>query len=687
MSIRKRMHSRRNIIAHLFCFLILLTTAHSSPADDNASQPNTVQPAPTASLQTTPTETVITIKNKRTPKTIPQSTASQTAVSAATIDNGDLSKTVTDVIGQYVPGASINPDNGLRIRGADDQFSTYLDGVPLPQSVSGTITDVFDPKDIQTLRVYTGGFPAELGGQLSGVFDITTKIAHGPPAESVSQSIAGDSTYDTFGTVEGGSGALSYFGSASGRSTNFFLSPPTQTASHDAGHEDHGFFKFDYAAGKADTLILQLGSNDSHFEVPGTADEQHETGNMANIVWSHVRGLDTSRLSLYTHTSSLTYLGSPDDIDQGILETNESLRAAYIGVRGDQTIAGPDGSHFFKAGFDVSKATTSQDFQVTIPPSDEDPGGTLSDTSSPHAWNIGVYAQDDWTQGRFLINYGARFDVNSQDTTTNQVSPRVNIKYRLNGHDTLHAYYDKLFQPVSVEDAAHLVGNNAVGDNGTLEPLKPERDDFYEVGIDHAQQGLSLGLAAYYKNGKDVRDDDEVGNANIFLPVSDAKAYFRGCELTISHEFSPALHGYGNFASSWNKNAGPITGGLNEGGISTTYFYDDHDQTYSSAFGLAYDHRDIYADLNGQYGSGQPYGQIDDTNGNPIALNYLRVPPHVVFNIDAGKRWPSGFKTAVFVNNLFNDAYVIKQVTDLSNAQFAEGRVVGISLSQDFGGR
>ena len=45
---------------------------------------------------------------------------------------------------------------------------------------------------------------------------------------------------------------------------------------------------------------------------------------------------------------------------------------------------------------------------------------------------------------------------------------------------------------------------------------------------------------------------------------------------------------YANYARSWAKAAGPIIGGL-LGTAPTTYFYDDHDQTHTASFGLAYD--------------------------------------------------------------------------------------------------
>jgi outer membrane cobalamin receptor len=672
----KRAYRRRSALAitALLACTFIMTPIHSALNADPT--------APTAETNTAgPAEAVITIKAQEKQKARPQSKASQTVISGEQINQSAPGLTLNDIITRFTPGASSNPNNGMRIRGADDQFSTYLDGVPLPLSVTGTVTDAFDPKDIQTLRVYTGGFPAELGGQLSGVFDITTNTGSGKPTGTVSQSIAADSTYVTDGSITGGSGKVGYFGSASARQTDFFLSPPYEGAGNNSGHVDYGFVKLDYNDGSNDKTILQLGSNGANFEVPGTLDNQQEWGNMANIVWRHIDGLAVTRFSFYSHASGLRYTGSPLDFTlpyDGLYDTNENLHDTTLGVRGDQTWAGGK-AHLFKIGFDVSKTTVAEAYLIDVPD-----GPPLTDDDAPHAWNTGLYAQDDWTTGRFLINYGARFDENSQDITTNQVSPRVNIKYRLENHNTLHGYYDKLFQPIPVQDAAHLVGNPIVQDAGTELPLQPERDDFFEAGIDHDTGGLSLGALAYYKSGKDTRDDDQVGASNVTLPVNDARAYFNGFEFTADKDFSHTLEGFANLGISWNKNAGPVTGGLNEGGFPTTYFFDDHDQTYTSTFGVSYNEQNIFANLTGEYGSGQPYGEIDDADGNAIDVNYIRVPPHLVFNADIGKTVSGGFGVTLFVNNMFNDAYLIKQVTALSSPQYAEGRVAGVKLSEDF---
>ncbi len=53
--------------------------------------------------------------------------------------------------------------------------------------------------------------------------------------------------------------------------------------------------------------------------------------------------------------------------------------------------------------------------------------------------------QDDWSPGRLLVDYGARYDIHvAPDETSSQLSPRLNITYDA-GRDKFHAYYDGCF--------------------------------------------------------------------------------------------------------------------------------------------------------------------------------------------------------------------------------------------------
>ena len=68
-----------------------------------------------------------------------------------------------------------------------------------------------------------------------------------------------------------------------------------------------------------------------------------------------------------------------------------------------------------------------------------------------------AYAQDDWTTGRTLINYGLRYDVHQAEITTSQLSPRLNLTYTV-GKNAFHAYYDRLFQPVPGRGRDQIAG-------------------------------------------------------------------------------------------------------------------------------------------------------------------------------------------------------------------------------------
>jgi outer membrane receptor protein involved in Fe transport len=644
-----------------------------------------------------PAEIVIKIKAKPKPRAVPQSTASQTTVSVAQITHAAPGLSVNNILDRTLAGASINPDNSLRIRGVEDDFSLYLDGAPLQASVSGSVADVIDPKDIQYMRIYTGGFPAEYGNQLGAVMEITTKSGRTTPGGSISQSAAQRNTFVTEGDYGGSSGRISYLLSGSQKRTGLYLSPLTQTPYHDDGSDAHGFIKLDFLASEIDRFTLQLGTNAAEFKIPNTPDRQavgqddreHEGGTLANLIWRHQQGYALSRVTLYTHSSHRKYDGSPADLvpfdggpTDGLVSTFEDVKSTYIGIRADQSW--PSGAHHqWKAGFDLNKASGRQQFTITSPP---DTGfAPLSDNGGIKASNVGLFVQEDWTTGRFQVNYGVRFDQNSQDITTNQVSPRLNIKYRLNSRDTAHAYYNRLFQPVAAEDVKTLVGQSTIGDNSILTPIQPERDNFYEIGLDHAVPGLAIGFAAYYKTGQNVRDDDSLGNTQISVPINNAKAYFRGFEFSITRQFSNSIQGYANYALAWSKNAGPVTGGsVSPGNIPPGYFYDDHDQTHTGKFGLSFDRKGIFANLTGEYGSGQPYGEILDTDGNAAAINIFRVPPHFTLNLDIGKRLSSGLEMSFYADNLLNHPYIVKQADVFSSERWDVGRIAGVKISQNF---
>ena len=634
---------------------------------------------------------------------VPRTEGSATTLGANTIETKPNDTSLTSVIASSIAGAASAPSGEIHIRGSHGQYSYYLDGAPLPSNVSGSFSDLINPKDIQTLRIYTGGFPAEYGGQLAAIFDVTAKAGAGKPSGFIQQIGQSYSDYQSTAQVGGGTPSFSYFLSGIRSSSNFRLSPLTQTPLHDAGLENVGFGKFDLQNGPSNRLTLDVGSNAASIQVPNDAlrqavgqdDNQKEDGDFANLIWSHLAGADNLRVAFYSHRSQLRYFGSPQDLlpdpgstdTSGLATTNENEEATYLGLRTDYT-AHADKFHKVQVGFDVNTISGSQNFNsFGVPqadPTTDQP--TISDERHLSGGDKSAYAQDDWTTGRTLINYGLRYDVHQADVTTSQLSPRLNLTYTV-GKNAFHAYYDRLFQPVPVEDVIKLQGASTA-------PAQPERDDFFETGWTHTQSGTTLSLDGYYRAEKNTIDDQTFGATQIDLPINFAKGYTRGLEASLDGPLVKNVSYYANYARSWAKGAGPIIGGL-LGEAPTGYFYDDHDQTNTASFGMTYSRAGSYATLDGEYGSGFPYGEIDETNTNgvpvldnqgnpfPTALNYLRVPVHTILNFGVGTNFGS-MQLAFTVNNLLNHGYVVKQASAFSDVEWGQGRAYGVKLTQNF---
>lgn len=600
------------------------------------------------------------------------------------------------LITSTVAGAASAPSGEFHIRGSHGQYTYYLDGAPLPESVSGSFSDLIDPKNIETLRVLTGGFPAQYGDNLAAVFDVTARAGQpGRPRGFAEQLLSGYRTSQSTLQFGGGAPHFQYYLSGVRNFTNRRLDPVTQDPLHDAGSDSVVFGKFDYEAGTNDRIILDTARTDAYLQLPNEEQQQaigrdvtqREDGDFANLIWRHTQGLNGLTLALYSHQSRLRYTGDPthDLADASAASADggtpanlpssafEDRDANYIGLRTDAATR-VAARHKIGYGFDISTITGTEHFTLLNAVDNGDGTTGVQTIQDEHALSGGdrsAYLQDDWTPGRFLVNYGVRYDLHKTDTTTSQLSPRLNLTYTLNGRDKVHAYYDRLFQPAPIEDIRRL-DPNAVA-------FKPERDNFYEVGYTHENGGITTSLSGYYKTVQDVIDENIIAGTQIREPFNVQKGYVRGIELAVDGSLTRDLSFYANYARSWARAAGDFSGGLSSTGAPPPgYFYEDHDQTHTASVGLAYQKRGQTVSLDGEYGSGFPYGQSEA--GLP---NFYRVPAHFIFNLELGAQIGRG-RLALSALNVLNHGYVIKQASPFSDREWGQGRTLGVKWTQNF---
>ena len=592
------------------------------------------------------------------------------------------STTISDLVKKTIAGAVSNASGEFHIRGSHGQYTYYLDGAPLPASVSGSFTDLIDPKNIEFLQVYTGGFPAKYGDNLAAVFDVVAKAGDpGPPHGEVQQIAQRYRTFETTGQVSGGTDRFTYFLSGVHSSSDRKLDPSSPEPLHDAGSDSVVFGKFDLKLNTTDKLVLDTAHSDSLFQLPnapdrqalGQDDVQRENSTFGNLIWRHDTLSNTGTVAFYSHTSRLRYSGSPADligatVANPLASASEDRTSTYFGLRTDFTHR-INAFHKLGYGFDFNTLVGNESFGLSTTDGTSPPV-VINDQHKISGGDRSEYIQDDYKSNRTKINYGVRYDVHKADTETSQVSPRINVVYDATGRDRFHAYYDRLFQPAPIEDVRKL-DPNAVS-------FKPERDNFYEIGYERHQHRYSEGLAAYYKTAQDVIDDNLLTGTRILEPFNVQKGYVRGIEFSADGPLQTFTSYYLNYARSWARADGDFTGGLLPQGPPPGYFYDDHDQTQTASMGVSFNDKTSIIDLNAEYGSGLPYGQ--DAAGN---VNILRVDPHFIINLIVGHKHRN-LNVDLTVDNLLNHPYVIKEASPFTDLEYGEGRSVGFKITQTF---
>jgi hypothetical protein len=629
--------------------------------------------------------------------------SSQTVLSAQGIEQTPTLTSLNNVIEAAVPGAVALPNGAVRIRGSDNQFSYYLDGAPMPANISASLSDQVNPKTIETMHVYTGGFPAAYGGQLAAVLDVTAKGGQAGRRESlVQQLVGGDATYETTAQCEGGSGPIAYFLSGFHGSTDFGLNPPSRESQHNSAWQNNGFAKFAYRSSASDVWTVHLGAQNASYEIPnppdrealGQDDRQREDKGLVHLIWQRDAGPKMMRLALYSHEARVRFDPSPADLlpSQGttsdpsssdaLNQTYQNQRAHYLGLRGDYAVPLP-GRHRVQLGFDVNQVTGRQDFRVLFAPdSGLDP---LTDNRRLSGGDAGIYVQDDWTTGRFDVNYGARYDIHTAETTTSQVSPRLNLSYHAGQRDTVHAFYNRLFMPVPVENVNFVTGTSTDSGDAVRVPIRPERQHYFEFGWEHRAGKTNVSADAYYRIARDIVDNEVLGNTQIEIPLNEAKGTVRGIEVSVDRTLSPTLALYASYAHSAGLAKGPVVGGLlGADDLPPGYFHDDHDVPNVATVELSYQRGRVSGMLEAHYASGLPYGELDDASGDPVKVNYLRLPSHFTMDGLLETRVGKSLKAALIVTNLFDKRYVITQDSPFRNEKWAQGRMVALRLTVSF---
>lgn len=622
----------------------------------------------------------------------PESTGTRTELNAPAISKlpvAPTSRGLESVLLTF-PGFAANANGAIHPRGAHNQMTYVIDGMPVTDQLTGAFANAVDPSIVQTIELFTGNVPAEFGSKVSGVAVITTKSGMGGGrlfSGSTQATVAQFDTAASLTQVAGGTDRWGYFASFNALKSNRYLDQVSLDNLHNGGNSERSFGRLDYQAGARDTLRMNFMTGRSSFQLANLR-SQHANGQaqrqkLEDISfgggWLHTidsRSTFDALLSYRRAESQLTPSPGDTPVTASQQRTASTLNfgAKWNRDSGRHTWrTGVDYQHFpiteaftfgiTNAGFNHPEA---EDFIPTLLPHDVTRGGSLFRFGKSQAGNLySAFGHDTVRLGRMILTLGLRYDTYRFLAQGSQLQPRVGIAYHLRETGTVfRASYNRTYQTPPNENL--LLSSSE--ESGVLVPaavrqtlgrsyiaIRPERQNVYEVGLQQALGSrVSFSGAFYHKQSEDMQDNDNFLNTGIIFPTSLARARTTGAEGRFTFLPTRGLSGSVSFTHFHTVVTPPFTGGLFIGSgavdaLSAGPFVIDHDQTLGMQTNLQYNlRRNLWVSGAVRYDSGlvSNPSDPDDVVSDPdyadllpyvnLASDPPRVRPRTITDIAVG---------------------------------------------------
>ncbi len=609
-------------------------------------------------------------------------TASMDSVTPTTlVDRLDIARTPgadrtngLQMITDYVPGSYVTHDM-LHMRGGH-QVDWLIDGVPVPNTnIASNLGPQIDPKDIDYLEIQRGSYDSSYGDRTYGIFNIVPRTGFERNNEAELVTTFGN-WYQTNDQLNfgGHTERFAYYASVNANRSNYGLQAPIGSVYHDAQNGFGGFASFIFNPDSQNQFRIVSSLRQDYYQIPydpdpnsygnqaypsyGLRDAEREPDGYVTFSWVHTFNPDLLfTVSPFYHYNKASYNASPNDypvisnVDQtsnyGGLQASVSAHVWKNDIQAGVYGFAQHQSEYFNNVF-TDCGTTCQNF----PPSTAAVTGGLEE----------IYVNDKFKVNPWVtLIAGFRQSHFTADIVEDQVDPRFGIAVRVPRVNVVfHAFYGRFYQAPPLLTATGPLLDLANNQELTFSPLHGERDEEYQVGVTVPFRGWTLDADTFQTYARNWLDHNNIGESNIFWPITWDKALIQAWELTLR---SPRLWHVGQFHLAYSNQiaqaSGPITGGL----ICPTpvnpltcplyippgYSPVDHDQrnTLNVGFNASLPWQS-FASTNVYYGSGFTNGMP----GDPYPGNYL--PQHTTFDLTLGKEFREKYTVSFTALNVAN---------------------------------
>jgi hypothetical protein len=589
-----------------------------------------------------------------------------------------------------LPGVKITGEGsaGFNVRGGkDDQNLFLLDNAVLynPQHFLGFFSSI-NPYTAKKATIYKGSIPADLGGRLSSVFDITTK--NGNPEKFTGEGAIGPITSNLSVSVplEKNKSSILFGGRATYSGWVLKSLKNDDLANSQASFYD-GILKYNNALNKNNFLESTLYYSYDKFSL--SSDSIYSYSNrLASVKWDHSFD-EKNKIAVILTNSEYKY-----DIDY-----NTTLKNAFVsGFKLNETQLMLKFNYLYSNKHKVQYGVSSKLYNVNpgfLNPTKPDATLKPITIASEKGLESAFYVSDNFKiSDKLSLDLGLRYSLyaslgesdqriyrpnvplndatvvenkhysnNEVVTTYGTFEPRIAARYLLAEDLSIKAGYDKTSQYI------HLLSSNVTQsptDTWVLSNLniKPQTAQQASIGIfkNFSNNLYEVSLETYYKKSKNILDY-KVGaqlqlneHVETELLQGEGKAY--GIEFLIKKQFG-RLNGWIGY--TYSRTYIKLDSQFNEEKVNNgNYFPANYDKPHDLSMILNYKFTKRYSfSSNFVYQTGRPItypiGTYNYNNANYTLYsdrNAFRIPDY--YRLDIGINIEGNHKIKKLAHSFWN---------------------------------
>lgn len=631
---------------------------------------------------------------------------------------------VVDLVARQ-PGWLLEANGVLHPRESEYETQYIINGFPIQDNRSPSFAPSVEADNVQSMKIYTSGIPAEFGRKMGGVIEVTTDRNTSPGFHGL--AVAQGGSFSTAGGYLSGqylAGHTTASLTAEGFLTDRYLDPPAiaNFTNHASSTSFSGTLERDFT--ESDRLRISAAHRQTWFLVPDELIQQ-----AAGQRQDRTSAESSGQIS-YTHVFSPSLLGSiramARDVAAGLWSNPLATPIAASQDRGYReeyasgSLSGHSGRHEWKIGGEADFATVREQFDYRLVTYRIN-GVRIFDRDTPRTFHFAGsapdreqsgYAQDVMRLGALTVSAGLRLDRYDFLVERSALSPRLGLSWALTPLGiVLHGSYDRVFGTPPFENILVSASPQARAlNNASLYlPLQPSSGNYYEGGFTAAiAKRLRLNANYFRRDIRNYEDDDLLVNTGVSFPIAFHSAQIRGVEVKLEAPRWGPFSGFLSYSNTIGIGVFPIAGGLflGDGAAQLLSSHDrfpvTQDQRNTARAMLRYQLASrVWTAWSASYNSGLPVENIDAGQTLPFMIsqygsaivarvNFSRGRVNPAFSLDASagvdlwKKDTRSISIQADALNLTDRLNVINFAGLLSGTALAPPRSFGLRLRTEF---